>query len=472
MRRTAGNRITRAGATALALTLLVATGGVAARAADGAVMSVTDSQNEAQPPPAAWEFQQAPAGAAELAQAATAPAPAAAPAAPPAPAAAAPAPAAASTPVPPLSTPAMVGPLQMASPHNINLPKLLPMLQEVLPGPVADLFNFDVNGVVSGIGIVQNHAMPGDFAARADFSNAEAIIQKPDGLIQYYLQVGGYSIPALGTPYVDLGNAVNALYGVLPVAYLKIAPTDNFSIMGGNLPTLIGAEDTFTFQNINIERGLLWNQENAINRGVQVNYSQGPISTSLSWNNGFYSNSYTWLTGSLAYTINPANTLTLVGGGNLGFDKSSNFATPLLLNNSQIYNIIYEYNSAPWIIEPYFQWTVVPHNPSIGVPKTTSTLGGSILASYAFTSNIFLGARAEYIGTTGNSSDGAANLLYGPGSQAWSLTLTPTYQYEQFFARIEGSLVRATGYTPGDVFGGAGRNPFQLRGLIETGFLL
>jgi hypothetical protein len=76
------------------------------------------------------------------------------------------------------------------------------------------------------------------------------------------------------------------------------------SILIGELLTLIGAEYTFTFENMNIERGLLWNQENAVNRGIQVNGSFGKLSASLSWNDGFYSNRYTWLTGSLAYAFN------------------------------------------------------------------------------------------------------------------------------------------------------------------------
>ena len=306
-----------------------------------------------------------------------------------------------------------------------------------------------------------------------DVSNAEAIIQKADGVIQYYLQVGGYSLPALGAPYVDLGNAVNALYGPLPVAYVKIVPTDNFSVMAGNLPTLFGAEYTFTFENMNIERGLLWNQENVINRGVQLNYSYGPLAASVSWNNGFYSHSYTWLTGSLAWTINPANTLSVVGGGNAGFAKSTNFATPLLNNNGQIYNVIYTFNSAPFVITPYFQETNIPYNPDIGVLQSTQTLSGAILASYAITDKLSVAGRAEYIGTTGNegTNNGAANLLYGVGSDAWSLTLTPTFQWNQFFFRGEVSYVQANSYTAGDVFGQEGKNNSQVRGLIETGVI-
>jgi Putative beta-barrel porin-2, OmpL-like. bbp2 len=386
---------------------------------------------------------------------------------------AAPAPVAAATPVPPLTTPAMTGPLRMASPNEINLPKYVPFLSE-LPAPIATLFDFDVNGIVSGIGIFQNHAVVGDFYNRLDVSNAEAFIQKADGVIQYFLQVGGYSIPALGTPYVNLSKAVNRLYGPLPVGYLKIAPTDSFSVMAGNLPTLFGAEYTFTFENMNIERGLLWNQENAINRGVQLNYTHGPLAASVSWNNGFYSHSYTWVTGLLAWTINPQNTLSLVGGGNAGFAKSNNFATPLLNNNGQIYNVIYTYNAAPIVITPYFQETNIPFNPDIGVRKSTQTLSGAILASYAITDMISVAGRGEYIGTTGNENSpkgSAANLLYGVGSNAWSLTLTPTFQYRQFFFRGEVSYVQANSYAPGAVFGKEGINNSQVRGLIETGVI-
>ncbi|HLK84894.1 MAG TPA: outer membrane beta-barrel protein [Candidatus Binataceae bacterium] len=393
--------------------------------------------------------------------------------APAAAAKATPAPVAAATPVPPLSSPGMTGPLVMASPHEINIPKYAPFLSE-LPAPIAGLLDFDVNGVVSGLGFFQNRAVVGDPYNRLDISNAEAIIQKADGMIQYYVQVGGYSLPALGSPYVNMTKAVNKLYGVLPEAYLKVAPFDNFSIEAGNLPTLFGAEYTFTFENMNIERGLLWNQENAINRGVQLNYSYGPLAASVSWNNGFYSHSYTWVDGLLAWTINPQNTLSVVAGGNAGFAKSSNFATPLLNNNGQIYNLIYTYNAAPIVITPYFQETNIPFNPDIGVLKSTQTISGAILASYAITDKVSVAGRAEYIGTTGNENSpkgSAANLLYGVGSDAWSLTLTPTFQWNQFFFRGEVSYVQANSYAPGAVFGKEGINNSQVRGLVETGVI-
>ena len=91
-----------------------------------------------------------------------------------------------------------------------------------------------------------------------------------------------YNVPAFGTPFVQRDKTVSNLYGPLPVGYIKLHEI-------GALLTLVGAEYTFTFENMNIERGLLWNQENAINRGIQVNQTIGK-SASLSWNDGFYSN--------------------------------------------------------------------------------------------------------------------------------------------------------------------------------------
>lgn len=89
-------------------------------------------------------------------------------------------------------------------------------------------------------------------------------------------------------------------------------------------------------------------------------------------------------------------------------------------------------------------------------------VGGLSLAGFS------LPFRAEFIAST---SDGAPNLLYGPGSSAWSLTITPTYQYERFFTRAEFSYVVASHTTAGFAFGPSGSNSTQTRFLIESGFL-
>jgi len=331
-------------------------------------------------------------------------------------------------------------------------------------------------GAVSGLGLWQNNVSPGDQHALASLSNGQFFFQKTDGLFQYFVQLGAYTLPALGTPYVNTQKATGDFYGPLPVVFAKIAPTDNFSIQAGKLPTLIGAEYTFTFENMNIERGLLWNQENAVNRGVQLNYTQDPLTFAFTWNDGFYSNRYTWLWGSAAYALDKENTFSLIAGGNYSQTAKSTLATPLFQNNETIFNLIYTYSAAPWTITPYFQYTHVPAASQIGAFSSAATIGGAILANYSFAddsplSGVSLPVRLEYIGSTGNAASGAPNLLYGPGSKAWSITFTPTYQYKIFFARAEISHVGTSSTTPGLVFGPTGTNTTQTRGLLEVGIL-
>ena len=361
-----------------------------------------------------------------------------------------------------MTTPAMTGPLA-ANPNPINFDA----------GPLGPVY---LTGVVSGLGLWQNNPFPGDQRSLASLSNGQFFFQKTDGLFQYFVQVGAYTLPALGTPYINTPKATGDFYSALPQAFIKLAPTDTFSIQAGKLPTLIGAEYTFSFENMNIQRGLLWNQENAVNRGVQLNYTADPLTFAFSWNDGFYSNRFTWLWGSVAYALDKENTFSLVAGGNYAHSTKATLATPLFLNNETILNVIYTYNSAPWTITPYFQYTNVPTASSIGAFSSASTYGGAILANYSFAEDsplpgFSLPLRFEYIASTGSLANGAPNLLYGPGSNAWSITLTPTYQYKIFFARAEFSHVSANSTTPGLGFGRDGMNTTQTRFLFETGVL-
>ena len=354
----------------------------------------------------------------------------------------------------PLSTPSMTGPLQAAPPITFDA------------GPLGKL---DLNGIVSGIGLWQGNPVPGDNRAEAALNNGQLFIQKTSGWWQFYVQVGAYNIVSLGTPFLPTQKAVADLYGPVPVAYVKLVPAKNTSILVGSLPTLMGAEYTFDFENMNIERGLLWNQENAINRGVQVNQTFGKFTASLSWNDGYYSNRYSWLSGSLTYTNGP-HSLSFVGMGNMGQTAFQTLATPVQ-NNSVMYAVIYTYTKGHWIIQPYYQYSDVPTNPRVGVVRGASTQGGAILLSRTFGHGFSLAGRGEYIATTGSAAEQAVNLLFGPGSAGWSVTLTPTFQYQRFFARGDLSFVRARSFAPGDAFGPTGMNPNQPRGVIEIGFL-
>ena len=376
-----------------------------------------------------------------------APAPAAAPAPAPADAPAAPA---------PLSTFVLTGPLSWLPPATFDA------------GPLGKL---SVNGILTGFSQFQNNSVPGDTSAQATLSNGQIFIQKADGKLQYYVQAGVYTMPTLSVPFLNAQDTVKNFYGPVPVAYLKLPVGKTTQFLIGQLPTLMGAESTFTYQNFNIERGIVWNQENAINRGLQVNQTLGKyLSGSVSWNDGYYSDRYSWLSGSLTLTKGP-HSLVYDGMGNLGQTAYTTAATGVV-NNSYMHAVIYTYAKGPWIISPYFQYGKVPIFPQVGVLKGTSTTGGAINASYAFKSGFSLPARVEFLKSSGSATDGSFNLVgFGAGSGGVTFTATPTYQKGGMFLRSDLAVVHATSSTTGDVFGKTGADTSQFRAVLEFGFI-
>ena len=378
----------------------------------------------------------------------TAPAPAAAPAAQ-----AAPAPATAPAPLP---TFVLTGPLQWLPPAIFDA------------GPLGKL---SVNGILTGFSQFQSNPVPGDDSAQATLSNGQIFIQKPDGKYQYYIQAGAYTMPTLSVPFASAQDTVKNFYGPVPVAFLKLPAGKTTSFEIGSLPTLMGAESTFTYQNFNIERGIIWNQENAINRGIQVNQALGKyLAASLSWNDGYYSSRYSWLSGSATLTKGP-HSLVYDGMGNLGQTAYQTVATPVQ-NNSYMHAVIYTYTKGPWIVSPYFQYSKLPTNAKVGVAKGTSATGGALNVSYAFKSGFSLPARVEYLTSSGSATDGSVNLLgFGAGSAGTTFTATPTYQKGGMYVRSDLAWVHATDYTSGAAFGKTGADANQFRGVLEFGYI-
>ena len=301
---------------------------------------------------------------------------------------------------------------------------------------------------MTGFALFQNNPVPGDDNAQATLSNGEIFIQKADG--KFSTTSRRASIPCRRSAYrlLDAQNTVKNFYGPVPVAYLKLPAGKTTQFQIGSLPTLMGAESTFTYQNFNIERGIVWNQENAINRGIQVNQTLGKyLTASLSWNDGYYSNRYSWLSGSVTFTKGP-HTLVYDGMGNLGQTVFQTAATPIQ-NNGYMHAVIYTYTKGPWIVSPYFQYGKLPTNPRVGIPKGTSATGGAMNVSYAFKSGFSLPVRVEYLTSSGSATDGSVNMLgFGPGSAGTTFTVTPTYQKGGMYLRGDLALVHATNYAP------------------------
>ncbi len=364
-------------------------------------------------------------------------------------------PAAAAAPAGPtaLSTPAMSSSLSSnADPLSADL------------GPLGKIW---VSGQVSAYGLTQTAAPSVHDEHKGDIGNFQIEVQKTDGVVQFYVQAGAYNFPSLGTPLTNTIKLTESTFRYVPVAYLKIVPNADFNIEIGELPTLIGAEYTFTFENLNIERGLLWNQEPAISRGVQANYTKGPLAVSVSVNDGYYSNHYGTVSGLVTYTASMKDTIAVAASG--AFDKTatSTFVTPVAQNNGTVWNVMWTHTDGPWVINPYIQYTTTPKDIKFGLGSTASTFGGAVLAKYAFNPMFNLAGRVEYIVSSGSK----VALLYGTKSDAWSFTLTPTLQIKTYFVRGEFSYTKIGSGSIGSEFGKFGNKSEQTRAMIETGVL-
>ena len=372
---------------------------------------------------------------------------------------------------------------------------LLPQARATLTAPAPINFSggplgtLSAEGVFSAAGTWQSDpallgAAPGtsgtDRHTRFDVTNAEMVLQKTSGLVQFFAMAGSYNFPTLGEPILPTPAVPNDYYGAVPEAYITLAPTSTFSLEVGKLPTLMGGEYTWSWMNQNIERGLLWNSENAVNRGVQANYTMGPVAVSLSVNDGYYSNHYNVLTGLVSYTVNSTSTASVFFYHHFGstvIQPGARYAaaTPENLDNSDTYNLLYTTKMGAFTLSPYLQYIYAPSSAKLGpgYGHSDHVFGAAVLANYHFTPMWSMAERAEYETSTGNPADtngGNNNLLgYGPGSKAWSLTVTPTYQDKGFFTRVELSYVHVTSGTAGSMFGTTGNYQNQVRGMIESG---
>lgn len=344
-------------------------------------------------------------------------------------------------------------------------------------GPLGEL---DVQGVLSGMGFAQTNPSGSSLNGKnfgATITNGLITISKTTGLIQFNLTAGAYNYPTLGEPFASASSTTDD-FGALPEAYVTIAPTNNFSLSIGQLPTLIGYTYGFTYQRMNIEGGFPWYLQPSFSRGIQLNYTKGPLSASVSWNDGYYSNRYNVLSGSVSYAINPENSITVYGMGNAGHTGNINYTnrysangyvdSELALDNSEIYGLYYTYSGKNFTITPEVQYVNTPASVAFGTTENSNNISAMIHGAYYLTPYWSIAAGVDYEHSSKKRTPGDSYYFgYGPGSSALGLMITPTYTFNGYFIRDELSYVRLTNYTTGF---GDNNSPDQIRDILETGF--
>jgi hypothetical protein len=310
-----------------------------------------------------------------------------------------------------------------------------------------------------------------DSPTRVNVSNAFVLLSKTQGVMQFALQGGAYSIPTIGVA----GNKTNAatantgLYGPLPLAQLSYVPTSNFSLNAGILATLTGAESTFTYLNWNVQRGSVWNVENAVSRGVRASLTSGKFSYTLGANDGFWSGKYGAAEGSLTFAPDSNDSLLFVA-------LVPNSRTPgnptASVANRELLNLVLTRTRGNLQIAPYILYTRSPAAPSLGYAGAESAFGATFLANLTLSSHFTTAFRYETLHNSSTINDKSANadlVGFGPGSGVNTFTLTPAWTNGHTFIRVDFSTARVTSSGDGLAFGSDGDQRNQFRTVLEIG---
>jgi hypothetical protein len=310
-----------------------------------------------------------------------------------------------------------------------------------------------------------------DRATRSNVSNAFVLLSKTQGTFQFALQGGAYSIPVVGVGgnKTIQSNANTDLYGPLPLAYVEYVPTGNFNVGAGVLATLTGAESTYTYLDWNIQRGSVWNVENAVSRGFRASFSSGKLTTTLGANDGFYSGRFGAAEGSLTFAPDASDSILFVA-------LVPNSRTPgnptASVANKELLNLVFTHTRGNLQIAPYILYARSPAATSLGYNGPESAFGGAFLANWTVSSHFTTAFRYETLHNSSTINDTSANadlVGYGPGSGVNTYTITPGWSNGHAFARMDLSSVRVTSPTAGLAFGDHGTQRNQFRTMFEIG---
>ncbi len=313
-----------------------------------------------------------------------------------------------------------------------------------------------------------------DRATRANVSNAFVLLSRTQGTFQYALQGGAYSIPVVGFAgnKTTQSGANTDLYGSLPLAYVEYVPTGNFNVSAGVLATLTGAESTYTYLNWNIQRGAVWNVENAVSRGVRASFTAGKLTTTLGVNDGFYSGRFGAAEGALSFAPDASDSLLFVA-------LIPNSRTPgnptASVANKELLNVVFTHTRGNLQLAPYILYARSPAASSLGYAGPESAFGGAVLANWTLSSHFTTAFRYETLHNSSTINDTSANadlVGYGAGSGVNTYTITPGWSNGHEFARMDLSSVRVTSPSSGLAFGDHGTQHNQFRTMFEIGVQL
>jgi hypothetical protein len=351
----------------------------------------------------------------------------------------------------------------------------------------------------------QGHAPGTNTPVGMNVGNALIELQKTDGQLQFTVIVGsqGGNL-TLGSPPIGTNGKVaqttisNYSTGPLYAGYVTVAPKDMpFTFSVGQVASLEGYESGMDWNNPVALTTAAFFVENAQDRAVEGAYTQGPLSATVSFGDGYDTGVFNFLQALVTYTINSTNNANVFYGGNLGttglnaktyggtggYGNPATFGTVATFGpqyiNSQMIGGFYSYTQGNLNLVPEVQYQYAKANAKVNIFKPTSNFVAAVFEDYTFgTSPYSVGGWVEYFDSHASASDQAAGTgtwFVGPNAQAIGAAVAPTWQYKYLFARANAGYLYllhnkdATGVSYG--YGKNGNGKGQFLGTLEAGLL-
>ena len=223
----------------------------------------------------------------------------------------------------------------------------------------------------------------------------------------------------------ELNTAGSGSGTALQYGWLTIMPTDGLSIQAGTLATNVGYEVVPSYNNANILRGLVWNQQPAYYNGVRATYATGDMSVYAEASNDPYNLGTT----SNGQAIGASATMGAVNGSISYFNYEDNKSIVDIIASSKIGSVEVAANI------DYQMWADRVKN-LLPSSADDNAYGIALYATMPMGANASLPVRVEYVsdGTSGLYGLGAV----GASNSAYTITITPTYNFsDSTFVRAE-----------------------------------
>jgi hypothetical protein len=179
----------------------------------------------------------------------------------------------------------------------------------------------------SGTSNNSSNSIVGDKAAGADLAAWMIGLKKSTGLVQFTLQLAEWKDVAVGISKPSQVNGDRFTTGPLRTAYITLAPTPDFKFSIGQVPSVEGYESVFPWNNsVGLVTAAFF-VENSNSRGVQMDYSHGPLAATVVFGDGYDTGVWNYIQFIGTDKINTSNAVAFYGGIPLGVTGPNTFAT-------------------------------------------------------------------------------------------------------------------------------------------------